>query len=181
MDRQETRQTAGEFYVRFSAGDVPGAAALLSSAASWWLAGERELFSAARWHTKDEIAKLFTLMTSRLKGGLTMTVKNAIAEGDLVALEVESDGELTNRRLYHNRYHTAMRVSGGKIREVREYSDTQHAHAVWRDRNHPADRPGTFCTDPGLAAGTSSGISTAAILSPAAGLSWHGPSLVRSA
>jgi uncharacterized protein len=70
-------------------------------------------------------------MMERLKDGLSMTVKTTIAEGDLVALEVESDGELTNGRHYHNEYHTLMRVSDGKILEVREYSDTQHAHAVW--------------------------------------------------
>jgi hypothetical protein len=33
--------------------------------------------------------------------------------------------------VYHNEYHTLMRVFGGQIREVREYSDTQHAHSVW--------------------------------------------------
>jgi ketosteroid isomerase-like protein len=182
MDRQETRQTAAEFYARFSAGDVPGAAALLSSDATWWLAGERELSSAARWHTKDEIARLFTLMTSRLKGGLTMTVKNAIAEGDLVALEVQSDGELTNGRHYHNRCHTAMRVSDGKIREVREYSDTQHAHAVWHNRNHPADGPGTICTNPeGSPPRHLKRYFHSRYLSPATRLSWHGPSSVRSA
>ena len=69
-----------------------------------------------------------------------MTVKNAIAEGDLVALEVESHGELTNGRTYHNEYHTLMRVFADQIREVREYSDTQHAHMVWLEHNrdhHP--------------------------------------------
>jgi len=60
-----------------------------------------------------------------------MTVKNAIAEGDLVALEVESHGELTNGRVYHNEYHTLMRVTADQIRQVREYNDTQHAYAVW--------------------------------------------------
>lgn len=131
MSIEHNKQTAGEFFARFSAGDIPGAVDLLSSDARWWIAGKRELFPAAGWYTKEEIAKLFARMTSRLKDGLAMTIKNAIAEGDLVALEVESHGELTNGRVYHNQYHTLMRVFAGQIREVREYSDTQHAHAVW--------------------------------------------------
>lgn len=131
MNTQNNKHTASEFFARFSAGDIPGAVDLLSSDATWWIAGKPELFPAAGSYTKEEIAKLFARMTGRLKDGLAMTVKNAIAEGDLVALEVESHGELTNGRVYHNEYHTLMRVYAGEIREVREYSDTQHAHAVW--------------------------------------------------
>jgi uncharacterized protein len=131
MSTQQHKAIAREFFARFSAGDVPGALELMSDDATWWLAGKRELFPPAGWYTKGEIAKLFRRMTSRLKNGLVMTVNSAIAEGDLVALEVESHGELDNGRLYNNEYHTLMRVSHGKIREVREYSDTQHAHAVW--------------------------------------------------
>jgi uncharacterized protein len=131
MTMQDNKQTATEFYARFSAGDIPGAVDLLSADATWWLPGQPEFFPPAGSYTKEEIAKLFARMASRLKDGLSMTVKNAIAEGDLVALEVESRGELTNGRVYHNEYHTLMRVLGGAIQEVREYSDTQHVHAVW--------------------------------------------------
>jgi uncharacterized protein len=131
MTTQDNKQTAAEFFARFSAGNIPGAVDLLSADATWWIAGKPEFFPPAGWHTKEEIARLFARMTSRLKDGLSMTVKNAIAEADLVALEIESHGELTNGRVYHNEYHTLMRVFEGEIREVREYSDTQHAHAVW--------------------------------------------------
>jgi uncharacterized protein len=131
MTTQQNKQTAAEFFARFSAGDIAGALALLSTDATWWIAGKPELFPAAGWYTKQEIAELFVRMTSRLKDGLSFTVKNAIAENDLVALEVESYGELTNGRVYHNEYHTLMRVFASEIHQVREYSDTQHAHATW--------------------------------------------------
>jgi ketosteroid isomerase-like protein len=131
MTTQRNKQIAREFYARFSADDVGGALDLMSDDATWWLAGKRELFSVAGLHSKREIGELFGRMTARLKNGLALTVTGAIAEGDLVALEVESYGELTNGRLYSNEYHTLMRISDGKISQVREYSDTQHAHAVW--------------------------------------------------
>jgi ketosteroid isomerase-like protein len=54
-----------------------------------------------------------------------------VAEGDKVALEVETTGELHNGRSYHDQYHTLMRISDGEIREIREYHDTQHTYAVW--------------------------------------------------
>jgi uncharacterized protein len=70
-------------------------------------------------------------MLGRLKSGLTMTVKSSIAEGDKVALEVQSYGELTNGRIYSQEYHFLMEFRDGKIGAVREYLDTQHAHQVW--------------------------------------------------
>jgi ketosteroid isomerase-like protein len=70
-------------------------------------------------------------MLKRLKSGLRMTVKSAVAEGDKVALEVESHGELTNGRLYSQQYHFLLEFRDGKICAVREYPDTRYAHAVW--------------------------------------------------
>jgi ketosteroid isomerase-like protein len=70
-------------------------------------------------------------MAVQLKGGLRMTVTNCIAEGDQVAVEAESYGELRNGRVYNNLYHLLLEIRGGKISTVREYYDTQHVHAVW--------------------------------------------------
>jgi len=70
-------------------------------------------------------------MASQLKDGLKMTVKGLIAEGDKVAVEVESYGELQNGRVYNNEYHFSITIRDGKISEVREYLDTQHVFATW--------------------------------------------------
>ena len=40
MTPQHNKQTAGEFFARFSAGDIPGAVDLLSDDATWWIAGK---------------------------------------------------------------------------------------------------------------------------------------------
>ena len=55
--------------------------------------------------------------------------------GSKVALEVESRGELTNGRIYDQRYHFLIELRDGKICAVREYLDTQHAHSVWFQRS----------------------------------------------
>jgi hypothetical protein len=47
------------------------------------------------------------------------------------AIELESYGELRNGRVYNNEYHTLLTIRDGKIREVREYLDTQHVLATW--------------------------------------------------
>lgn len=54
-----------------------------------------------------------------------------VAEGDRVAVEVVSEGDLTNGRQYRQEYHMLLEFREGKISAVREYLDTQHAHAIW--------------------------------------------------
>jgi ketosteroid isomerase-like protein len=62
---------------------------------------------------------------------MKMTVKSSIAEGDKVALEVVSVGELKNGRVYNNEYHFLVTIRDGEISAVREYLDTQHVVATW--------------------------------------------------
>lgn len=128
---ERNRQLANEFFARFTANDIPGALETLSDDATWWIAGKRGSSSAAGTHGKDQIARIFHAMNAKLKNGLAMTVKSSVAEGDKVALEVESRGELINGRVYNNEYHTLMTIADGRITEVREYLDTQHVSVVW--------------------------------------------------
>jgi uncharacterized protein len=60
-----------------------------------------------------------------------MTIKNTVAEGDQVALEMASHGVLKNGRVYDNEYHLLMRLREGKIVAVREYYDTFHVWDTW--------------------------------------------------
>ena len=70
-------------------------------------------------------------MLGALSTGLRMTVTSSIAEGDRVALEVTSSGDLKNGRRYRQDYHFLIEFRDGRISAVREYLDTQHAHDVW--------------------------------------------------
>jgi hypothetical protein len=70
-------------------------------------------------------------MVGALKNGLRMTPTGMVAEGDRVAVEAESYGELANGRVYDQRYHFLMTIRDGRIAEVREYLDTQHVFATW--------------------------------------------------
>jgi uncharacterized protein len=91
-----------------------------------------------RWYSKERIARLFYTMLENLEGGLKMTVKSAIAEGDRVAVEAESEGDLKNGRRYRQQYHFALQFRDGKICAVREYLDTQHAYDVWLAPSSPS-------------------------------------------
>jgi ketosteroid isomerase-like protein len=131
MSIEQNKRVVGEFFARFSAHDIAGALDMMTGDATWWIAGQPESFAVAGLHSKEQIARLFDNMAGQLKGGLKMTVQGSIAEGDRVAVEVESYGELRNGRVYHNQYHFSMIIRDGKISAVREYLDTQHVFATW--------------------------------------------------
>lgn len=60
-----------------------------------------------------------------------MEVISVMADGNRVALEVISEGELENGRRYNNEYFVLFKIVDGKIKEVREYNDTLHAYKTW--------------------------------------------------
>jgi ketosteroid isomerase-like protein len=131
MSMEANKQVARRFFERFSANDIQGALDTMSDDATWWIAGKKEQMPAAGLYGKEKIGRLFYNLTGQLKGGLKMTVKGMIAEGDKVAVEVESYGELKNGRVYRQEYHPLMTIRDGKISAVREYLDTQHVFATW--------------------------------------------------
>jgi ketosteroid isomerase-like protein len=131
MDTHRNRATAQRFFDLFSAGDIEGVLALMTDDATWRIPGKKELTPTAGVYTKERIGRLFRRMIEGLSTGLRMTVLSSIAEGDRVALEVVSSGDLKNGRLYRQEYHFLMEFRDGKISAVREYLDTQHAHEVW--------------------------------------------------
>ena len=131
MSIESNKKVATEFLNRFDAGDLAGALDAMTDDATWWIAGKPDQLPAAGLHSKAQLAKLEQTMGRQLKNGLKMTVKGLIAEGDKVAVEVESYGELQNGRIYNQEYHMLMTIRDGKISAVREYLDTQHVFATW--------------------------------------------------
>jgi uncharacterized protein len=131
VSTEQNRATARRFFELFSASDIDGALALMTEDATWRIPGKKEHSPTAGVYNKERIGRLFRRMIEALTNGLTMTVHSSLAEANSVALEVTSSGDLKNGRRYRQEYHFLMEFRDGKICAVREYLDTQHAHAVW--------------------------------------------------
>lgn len=115
---------------RFSQGDVAGVLELLTPDGTWWVAGSLEGTSGT--HGKEELGRLLQGAASLYEGGaMRFTPDRMIAEGNFVAAEADSYAELKNGRVYRNRYHLLFEIVDGKIRSVREYMDTKHAHETF--------------------------------------------------
>ena len=131
MTVADNKAIAHQFFACFTANDIDGALATMTGNATWWIPGKKDRSPSAGLYSKEKIGRLFHRMSAALKDGLNMKVKSSIGEGNFVALEVESSGDLTNGRLYRQEYHMLMEFQDGKISAVREYLDTQHAYDVW--------------------------------------------------
>jgi ketosteroid isomerase-like protein len=131
MSAQRNKEIAAELFARFSRSDIPGVLALMTDDVVWRIPGKRELSPAAGDYGKERIGRLFNRMLSQLEAGLKMTVLGSIAEGESVAVEVESSGDLKNGRRYRQQYHFLLAFRDDRISAVREYLDTQHGFEVW--------------------------------------------------
>jgi uncharacterized protein len=140
MKSEQNKATARRLFELFTASDIDGVLALMTEDATWLIPGKKELSPAAGLYSKEKIGKLFHRMLDGLSGGLRMTVTSLLAEGDRVAAEVTSSGDLKNGRRYRQEYHFLIEFRGGRICAVREYLDTQHAHDVWIAKLSSQDR-----------------------------------------
>ena len=117
------KQVVADFFEDFSRGEIDSAFDLVRDDVSWWVPGDLP-FSGTK--TKAEYMQVVGNIQRGFPGGLRLEPTSMIAEGDRVAVEVESHGEHANGRIYANHYHFLITLEDGRIAEVKEYMDTLH-------------------------------------------------------
>ncbi|MDT0507915.1 nuclear transport factor 2 family protein [Novosphingobium sp. MMS21-SN21R] len=122
----ENKAVVARFFEIFSSGDVPALLNAMADDGGWWVSGKLEGMSGR--YDKASFGPLVEGAKAIYKSGsLTITPVSMIAEGDKVAVEATGFAELTDGRTYEPQYHFLVSVRDGKVCEVREYMDTQHA------------------------------------------------------
>lgn len=122
----ENKAIVARFFELFSGGDVPKLLDAIGDGGSWWVSGSLDGMSGR--YDKASFGPLVEGAKAIYKsGGLTITPISMIAEGDKVAVEATGFAELADGRSYLPQYHFLVTVREGKVFEVREYMDTQHA------------------------------------------------------
>ena len=82
---------------------------------------------------------LLAPLRARLVERSRTSAHRLIADGDYVVVEARGDNVTRSGKPYNNEYCFVFRLSGGKIKEVKEYSDTALIDAVLGDpREVPA-------------------------------------------
>jgi len=122
----ENKAIVARFFEIFSSGDVPALLDAMADGGSWWVSGRLEGMSGR--YDKASFGPLVEGAKAIYKSGsLAITPVSMIAEGDRVAVEATGLAELADGRTYTPHYHFLVTISAGKVFEVREYMDTQHA------------------------------------------------------
>lgn len=122
----QNKAIVARFFEIFSSGDVPALLDAMADGGSWWVSGRLEGMSGR--YDKASFGPLVEGAKAIYKSGcLTITPVSMIGEGDRVAVEATGFAELADGRTYTPQYHFLVTVIGGKVLEVREYMDTQHA------------------------------------------------------
>lgn len=129
--RDQNKKTVVEFFEKFSAGQAKEAFALVAPNVKWWVP-ESMPFGG----TYDRVGYLTKVlpMFVGFQGGMKLTVMSALADGDVVAAEVESYGTHQCGEpsfIYNNKYHFRIVLKNGLFVEVKEYMDTHHLAALY--------------------------------------------------
>jgi uncharacterized protein len=130
MSIEDNKKLVAEFFAHFKRKEVQEALDMMTPDGTWWIGGKPELFPLSGLKSKAEIGEILLGLVPGTRDGLAITPKAMTAEGNRVAVEAESYGELGNGRIYNNEYHFLVEVRDGKISAVREYLDTMHTADV---------------------------------------------------
>ena len=127
MTTQDNKNLVTEFFDQFSKGNIDDAFAKVSDTATWWVPGDLP-FSGTK--SKAEYLQVVGSIQQGFPNGLQLNATAMIAEGDQVAVEVESSGDHVNGKTYNNKYHFLITIENGQISFVKEYMDTLHLHQL---------------------------------------------------
>ena len=129
MNLAENKRIAQAFYESANRGDMEECLGWLDDDVTWTNIGSTR-YSGKYVGKADLIARLVTPVFSQLKTGISSTIHNMIAEGDVVVIESSGKAETKDGRPYNNTYCHVFTMRNGKIGEVTEYFDTELASAV---------------------------------------------------
>lgn len=127
MGSEENKKVVVSFFENFSEDTARN---MMADNATWTVMGKPEHFALAGTKSKADFVEMLKGIGAAMPKGLRITIKSVVAEGDRVAVEAESYGELVTGKVYNNQYHFLVELQGGRIQAVREYCDTSHARDV---------------------------------------------------
>jgi len=135
MSIEKNKEIVVRFLKNFSTGKIDDAMAMMADTGTWWVGGKPGKFALAGTKSKAVFTEMLKSMLATMPEGLKLTPSPSgfTAEGNRVAVEVESYGKTDSGKVYNNLYHFLFEVKEGKIQAVKEYLDTMHTKEIFLD------------------------------------------------
>jgi len=127
-DLEKNKATILKFFDEAEHNGIVRALDLVADDATWWVLGRPPLEGT---YTKPEITRVLLKVMESIEGGWKFNIKAVTAEDDRVAVESENEAKLRNDTIYHGYYHCLFTVRDGRIRQIKEYLDTQYVHELY--------------------------------------------------
>ena len=119
------KKVVRDAYMAISSGDAEGFFDRLSDDVEWYFIGSHR-FSGTMKGKEQIVNDLFNVLGDQLEGtGISLEIKQLIAEGDKVVAEMQGTSRSVSGKDYNNTYNIILTVKNGLITEMREYLDTE--------------------------------------------------------
>lgn len=129
MSVEDNRQVVMDFFAAGERGDMEACFALLADDISWTNIGSTA-FSGCYTGRQSLIEELIGPLFAQLKNGISSTIENLVAEGEVVVAQSSGKAETVDGVPCNNSYCQVMRIRDGRICSVKGYIDTELAAEV---------------------------------------------------
>src|SRR6202790_2899938 len=129
MSTEQNKEMVKATWTAFAKGDLKAAFGNMADNVSWLIPGNISGVSGVK-RGKDDILKFMGSIGSKLPEGMHSEITRAYADGDTVILELTNKAKVSNGKSYENEYCFVFEIENGKIRRIREYTDTLKAKEI---------------------------------------------------
>src|SRR3984957_19708498 len=137
MSAEKNRRTIEIYFEAVNRRDKEGILELLTEDFLFKGMGRHPDWMRYQWG-RDAFADAPRDMSTKMKKPIAMKLLGMIAEGDQVAVQADSYGEMSNGKTYDNAYHFVFTFQNDKIREVLEYCCTYTVYDVFGEYIDPS-------------------------------------------
>ena len=131
MNKDNYKEIVIDFFNCFTRCDVDGALGHLDENLIWQAMGTSGELPISGKRNKEETGELIKDVKGMMPGGLQFTFTDWTIEGNRVAAEIESYGEVVGDKVYNNYYHFLFVFNDNKISIIKEYLDTLHVSKIF--------------------------------------------------
>jgi hypothetical protein len=129
MSVEQNKKVARKTWEAAVKGDIDTATANISDEVSWLLPAS--VSPGGPLKGKQAVAGFFKSLGTAFPSGMKTEIRRVYGDGDTVLMELTNRGQTAKGKQYENEYCFVLEFEGGKIRRVREYTDTAKVKEVF--------------------------------------------------
>jgi len=129
MSVEQNKEIARKTWGAAVNGDVDTATAHIADQVSWLLPSS--INPGGPLKGKQAVTGFIKSLATAFPGGLKTEISRVYGEGNTVIMELTNRGQTAKGRQYENEYCFVLEFEDGKIRRVREYTDTAKVKEVF--------------------------------------------------